>query len=154
MNWKTVSSSVGVLPPLHVTFWISVSSPDPLDSTSRCQPELGTNESMPKPLGGVSSTVVVVRPSFSVGTASVKSWVVVETATGGLISACADAPAAATSARGTIAPLTSVRARTEFAGIAYSFRRGKRGGCHADVRSEGEGRAPAAQPQRPDAEAR
>ena len=71
---KIAASPVGTLPPYHVTFWITVSSPDPVCSTSRVQPGRGVKESIEKPSGGVSSTFVVVASSSSVGTASVKTW--------------------------------------------------------------------------------
>src|SRR3954447_2339957 len=73
-NWKTASSSEGALPPDQVTCWTWVSSPDPVDFTLRVQPDDGANESIAKPLGGVSSTLAVLALSFSVGTASVKNW--------------------------------------------------------------------------------
>ena len=52
----------------------TASSPDPVDWTSRFQPGEGTNESIEKPAGGVNSTLVVVAPSSSVGTARLKTW--------------------------------------------------------------------------------
>ena len=58
---------------LNVTFWIVVFSPVPVCCSLRFHPSAGTNESIPNPLGGVSSTFVVVSPSCSVGTASVNS---------------------------------------------------------------------------------
>src|SRR6266576_2601396 len=108
-NWNTASSSVGVCPPDHVTCSIFVSSPEPVDFTSRVQPGDGTNESIAKPSGGVSSTFVVVALSFSVGTASVKSWPWLVSATAGLSSACATAPAAVTSAPPSAATKTPKR---------------------------------------------
>ena len=56
------------------------------------------NESIEKPAGGVSSTFVVDAFSFSVGTASVKTWLSPLTTIGGLTCACADATDAKTSA--------------------------------------------------------
>src|SRR5215831_2644989 len=93
-NWKTESSPVGTLPPLQVTFWITASSPDPVCCTCRAQPGAGAKESIAKPEGGVNSIVVVFEFASSVGTASVKSWSSFASATGGLTSACAKAPAA------------------------------------------------------------
>ena len=72
-NENAASSSVGTAPPLQVTFVITADSPEPVFSTVRFQPGDGTNESIAKPAGGVSSIVVVVAPSFSVGTASVNT---------------------------------------------------------------------------------
>ena len=64
------------LPPLQVTFVITASSPEPVCCTVALPARDGTNESMLKPDGGVSSICVVVASSFSVGTASVKTWLV------------------------------------------------------------------------------
>src|SRR4029077_769972 len=72
-------------------FWMTALSPEPVCLTTRFQPGEGTNESIPKPLGGVSSISVVVRAAFSVGTARVKSCRAFDLVTGGLISACAQA---------------------------------------------------------------
>ena len=69
-NWNSESSPVGVLPPVHVTCCTTASSPEPVDLTLWVQPVGGgTNESMPKPLGTVSTILVVVAFDFSVGTA-------------------------------------------------------------------------------------
>ena len=54
----------------------------------------GTNESIEKPVGGVSSIFVVVEFSSSVGTARLKTWPVFASTTGGLTCAWADAAAA------------------------------------------------------------
>jgi hypothetical protein len=62
---------------------------------------------MPKPAGGVSSILVVVAPSFSVGTARVKYWSVFALATAGLIEACPKAAGAAASAAAATAATTS-----------------------------------------------
>src|SRR5436190_26840 len=94
MNWKNASSSDGTLPPDQVTCWICVSSPEPLDFSLRVHPGDGANESIAKPLGGVSSIFVVAAFSFSVGTASVNTWPALTSATAGLSSACAEADAA------------------------------------------------------------
>ena len=83
---------------VQVTFWITVSSPEPVDCTSRFQPAAGTNESIEKPSGTVSTTFVVFAFSFSVGTASVKSCPLFASATGGLRWACANAEPAAAAA--------------------------------------------------------
>src|SRR5207253_7473369 len=88
-NWKSASSSVGTLPPLQVTFSTVVLSPVPLVCVWRFQPGAGTNESIEKPLGGVSSTIVVVALSFSVGTARLNSCRFFANATDGLIAAWA-----------------------------------------------------------------
>ena len=72
-NWKSESSPVGVWPPVQVTFWITASSPEPVCCTCRFQTGVGTNESIENPLGRVSTTFVVVAPSFSVGTARLYS---------------------------------------------------------------------------------
>jgi hypothetical protein len=53
---------------------------------------------MLKPLGGLSSTWVVVAPSFSVGTASVYTWLSPFSTTGGLMCACANAAPGSASA--------------------------------------------------------
>ena len=126
-NWKMESSPVGTLPPIQVTFWITAFSPEPVCWSRRFHPVSETNESMPKPLGSVSSIFVVVRRSFSVGTASVNSCRVLDLVTGGLISACAQAlettvrPAAATAAP------TSARARTRIeCMLGLSFRQWSR----------------------------
>ena len=122
-NWKTASSSVGTRPPVQVTFWITAFSPEPVSWSCRFQPTAGTNESMPKPLGGVSSTFVVVRPSFSVGTASVNSCAVFDFVTGGLISACARADEANASPVRPAAAPASARARTRLQFmVVLSFR--------------------------------
>jgi hypothetical protein len=98
LNPNTESSSVGTLPPDHVTFVTTASSPEPVDCTLRFQPGLGWNESMLKPLGGVNSIDVVVASSFSVGTDSVKNSNVFAVTTVGLTTACADAAAGNASA--------------------------------------------------------
>src|SRR4051794_20175434 len=83
---------------------------------------------MPKPLGGVSSTFVVARPSFSVGTASVKSSAVFVCATGGLISAWAHALEAKARPEAATAAPASARTRTQLGFIfVLSFRRRSRG---------------------------
>jgi hypothetical protein len=97
-NENAASSSVGTLPPSQVTFVITASSPVPGFWTSRFQPGEGTNESIEKPSGGVNSIFVVDASSFSVGTASVKTWLSFAGTTDGLTCACADAVAAAVSA--------------------------------------------------------
>ena len=90
---KTESSPVGTLPPVQVTFCTTASSPEPVACTCRFQPAgEGSNESIAKPAGTVSSIVVVVAPSFSVGTESVNCCSTFAFATGGLTIACADAP--------------------------------------------------------------
>ena len=83
----------GCSPPVQVTFVITASSPSPVCCTSRFQPGDGMNESIEKPSGGVSSTLVVVASSFSVGTASVNTWLSAGGTIGGLTCACADAAA-------------------------------------------------------------
>src|SRR5438034_1730234 len=109
MNWKSASSSEGTFPPDQVTCWICVSSPERVDFTLLVQPGDGTNESIAKPLGGVSSIFVVAAFSFSVGTASVKTWPAFTRATAGLSSACADADAAKINAPPTAAMNTPKR---------------------------------------------
>src|SRR5205085_11990605 len=111
-NWKTESSPVGTLPPLQVTFWITAFSPEPVCWSCRFHPVAGLKESIPKPLGGVNSIFVVVAPSFSVGTASVKSCRVFDLVTGGLISACAQALEATVRPTAAAAAPASARART------------------------------------------
>src|SRR2546421_5180691 len=110
-KWKTESSSVGVCPPDHVTVWMTVESPEPVDCTSRFQPGAASKESIPKPAGGVSSTCVVVAPSFSVGTASVKYWSVFDLATDGLSDACPNAAGAAARAATVAAAARRTRRR-------------------------------------------
>ena len=100
MKRKTESSSVGVLPPDQVT---------DVDCACRFHPGDGSYESIAKPLGTVSSIVVVVAPSFSVGTDRVNCWSFPFSATGGLIVACADAPAATTSAAVPASASTPIR---------------------------------------------
>ena len=46
---------MGTLPPVHVTFCTTAVSPEPVDCTCRVHPGDGTNESMPNPLGTVST---------------------------------------------------------------------------------------------------
>ena len=70
-NRNIESSPVGVLPPVHVTVWTTACSPVPVAWTLRFQPGSASNESMPKPAGTVSRTLVVLAFSSSVGTASV-----------------------------------------------------------------------------------
>ena len=111
-NWKAASSPVGTLPPLQLTLLTTASSPEPVCCTSRFQPDAGTNESIANPSGTVSTTFVVVTPSFSVGTASVNSCPDFERATGGLTRACAAADAATTSAAVVTAPSASARNET------------------------------------------
>src|SRR5438045_3250063 len=96
---KTASSPVGTLPPDQVTFWTIACSPEPFDCTCCFHGDgAGSNESIPKPEGTVSSIFVVVEPSFSVGTESVNCCSCFASAIGGLTIACADAPAANASA--------------------------------------------------------
>jgi hypothetical protein len=92
-NENAASSPVGTRPPSHVTLVTTELSPEPDWATLRFQPGLGTNESIVNPDGGVSSIFVVVASAFSVGTASVKIWLVFAATTGGLTSACANADA-------------------------------------------------------------
>ena len=147
-NWKTESSPVGTLPPLHVTFWITAFSPEPVCCSCRFQPAAGAKESMPKPPGGVSSTFVVVRPSFSVGTASVKSCRVFDLVTGGVISACAHALETTVRQTAATAVPTSARARARFGCmLLLSFRCGSRGGYRDGVRRSGADRARRARPR-------
>src|SRR4029077_4139257 len=63
-NENAASSPVGTLPPAQVTFWITAFSPSPVCWSVRFQPDDGTNESIPKPSGTVSSTCVVSLFSF------------------------------------------------------------------------------------------
>src|SRR3954449_844831 len=94
---KTASSSVGTLPPLQVIFWIERSSPEPVAASVRFQPGEGSNESIAKPSGTVSSISVVVAPSSSVGTERVNCCSTFAFAMGGLMIACAEAALASTS---------------------------------------------------------
>ena len=65
-----MSSPVGVLPPVSVTFVTTALSPEPVWASWTCHGSRGgTNESMPNPAGTVITRFVVVRPLFSVGTA-------------------------------------------------------------------------------------
>src|SRR6266545_1409844 len=73
-------------------------SPEPVCCTWRFQPGVGTNESIENPGGHVKTILVVVAPSFSVGTASENNWPAVASATGGLMCACANADEATTRA--------------------------------------------------------
>src|SRR5207248_1757182 len=68
----------------------------------------GTNESIEKPGGTVSTTWVVVTPSFSVGTARLYSCSCFDNDTSGLIRACAHAFVAANSAPAANAPTSRV----------------------------------------------
>src|SRR5205085_3831094 len=97
-KWNAESSPVGVFPPVQVTFWTIASSPEPFDWPMRFHPGAGTKESIAKPDGTVSSTDVVVRFAFSVGTSRPNSWRCFESTTVGLISACAQATLVKTSA--------------------------------------------------------
>src|SRR4029453_3790361 len=72
----------------------------------RCQPDDSTKESIAKPPGGLNSIVVVVAASSSVGTASVKTWPALDFATGGLITAWANAALTTTN------PAVATRATT------------------------------------------
>src|SRR6478735_8228409 len=117
---KTASSSVGTLPPLQVTCWITRSSPEPVAASSRFQPGEGSNESIEKPSGTVNSISVVVAPSSSVGTESVNCWSTFDLATGGLMIACAEAAPASTSVR-TAAPAA---ARANLIGLLSFARSG------------------------------
>ena len=106
---KTASSSVGTFPPLQVTFWITFSSPEPVACSERFQPGEGSNESIAKPSGTVSSTSVVAAPSSSVGTASVNCCSTFALATGGLRVACANADWASTSDPAAAAAMATAR---------------------------------------------
>jgi len=77
------------LPPDHVTCVIVRSSPEPWVTSSRFHPGESSNPKIERPSGAVSSTVVVVVPSSSVGTISVNSCVVFVFTTPGLIPAWA-----------------------------------------------------------------
>src|SRR5947199_976990 len=92
---------------------------------------------MPKPLGGVSSIFVVVRLSFSVGTASVNSCSAFDFVTGGLISACAHALGTAASAAVAVARPKSARTRTVLTCTRSPFVVEAAAGAAADVRSAG-----------------
>ena len=92
---NTESIPVRVVPPVQVTFWTTALSPEPLLCTCIFQGAgAGSNESIEKPLGTVSSIVDVVRFAFSVGTESVNCCSAFAFATVGLMIACADAAAA------------------------------------------------------------
>src|SRR4051812_36100026 len=117
---KTASSSVGTLPPLQVIFWIERSSPEPVAASSRFQPGEGSNESIEKPSGTVSSISVVVAPSSSVGTESVNCWSIFDLATGGLMIACAEATLASTS----VNAAAPAAARTNLIGLPSFARSG------------------------------
>ena len=106
---KTASSPVGTFPPLQVTFWTTFSSPEPVACSERFQPGSGSNESIAKPFGTVSSTCVVVAFASSVGTASVNCWRTFALATGGLRIACADALPASTSETAAAMAITTAR---------------------------------------------
>src|SRR5204863_661927 len=97
-NWNSESSPVGTFPPVQVTFWITALSPEPVCCRTRCHPGLGTNESIPKPCGTVSTIFVVVRLLFSVGTARLYNCSAFDSETAGLTRACADAAETNTSA--------------------------------------------------------
>ena len=105
-NWKNASSPVGTEPPVQVTFVTTALSPDPVDSTSRCQPGDGTNESIEKPLGGVNSIFVVAELASSVGTARLKSWAVFESDDGRADPCVGRRAAATTSAAAATSPTT------------------------------------------------
>src|SRR5207247_7234745 len=60
---NTAFSSVGTLPPVHVTFWIVFSSPDPVACSLRFQPGSASNESIAKRGGTDIAIWVVVSPS-------------------------------------------------------------------------------------------
>jgi hypothetical protein len=130
-----------------VIFWMTAFSPEPVCWSWRFQPVSETNESMPKPLGGVSSIFVVVSPSFSVGTASVNSCKVFDLVSGGLISACAQALETTVRLTAATAAPASARARTRFGCMLFlSFRQGSRSGCRGDVRRRGADRGRRAGP--------
>ena len=111
-NWNSESSSVGMFPPVHVTFWITALSPEPVCCSTRVQPGLGANESIEKPCGTVRTIFVVVRFAFSVGTARLYSCNSFASETDGLIRACADAVAATTSAAVPASASTPIRLLT------------------------------------------
>ncbi len=121
MKWKTESSPVGTLPPLQVTFWTTASSPEPVVCALRFQPGAGSNESIAKPSGTVSSICVVVAPSSSVGTESVSCCNTFDLATGGLRIACANALCASTSdTAATVASTTALFIRISFRVVGKS----------------------------------
>jgi hypothetical protein len=108
-NENAASSPVATEPPVHVTRSTTAASPLPFVTAERFQPGLGKNESIPKPLGGVNSTAVVAAPSFSVGTASVKTSESLAATTLGLTFACAEAAAVMVSAATTASAAGAVR---------------------------------------------
>src|SRR5581483_5112420 len=97
-NWNNESSPVGTCPPVHVTWVMTASSPEPVCCSMRFQPGLGTKESIEKLFGNVRTTFVVYAFAFSVGTARLYSCSTFASETAGFMRACADAPSAATSA--------------------------------------------------------
>src|SRR5665647_3138537 len=119
MNENAASSSVGTAPPLQVTRVTTAESPEPVFSTVRFQPGDGTNESIAKPEGGASSTVVVVAPSFSVGTASVNTCPALASTTGGLTCAWANAAPLAASAGSTASANTVMRLQVVIASLSF-----------------------------------
>src|SRR5690348_2862547 len=97
---KTASSSVGTWPPVQEIV-------DPC--AVRLHPGEGSNESMAKPAGTVSTTVLVVTFSFSVGTERVNCCSFLSSATAGLTIACADAAAAVASAASATSAPSAIR---------------------------------------------
>src|SRR5204862_6468378 len=109
-NGNSASSPVGTCPPVQVTFWITALSPVPVCCSARCQPGLGTNEPIEKPLGTVSAILVVEAPDFSVGTARLYSCNSFASETAGLTRACADDAAC----KDRVKIATSAERRTSF----------------------------------------
>ena len=70
-NWKIASSPLGIAPPVQLIRSIAASSPDPDRSTCLVHPGAATIAPIVNPAGTANTTLVVVTPSFSVGTTSV-----------------------------------------------------------------------------------
>ena len=97
--------------------------PCPSAERRASSPAPGRTSRSRSPSARVSSTVVVVAPSFSVGTASVKTWPLFASTTGGLTFACANAAAATTSA----ASATSANAAIRVSSCSLLRRNGRIG---------------------------
>ena len=112
MNRKTEFCPVGTLPPVHVTFSMTASWPERRVRTCIFHGAgAGSNELIEKP-GGTESSIFVVGLSLSVGTDSVNCCSSFDSATSGLITAYAGAPAGRARAPTTAAPSVSFRPRS------------------------------------------
>ena len=120
MKRKMESSSVGTLPPVHVTCWIDrVLAASRLPARSRFQPGAASNESIEKPSGTVSSIVGGRRALLLGRHGEGELLSTFALATGGLTIACANAGVGEHAS----ASAAAASAATECAGLnGYSFR--------------------------------